>query len=103
MYLNRIIENYCQITGYTIEQLSDSNNNKNKWYARYFIWHYLHCDKKISIGNIAKLFNRSRASVFRGIRLLKHQMYYDKGIRTRYEKLKKQLEDIVNPPIEQPS
>lgn len=81
------------------ESLSDSTKlTANAYNARYFIWYILHCDHSVSISNIAKAFNRSRQSVFRGIANVRDglvlQSYYRNKLADIYELIEKEREDL---------
>lgn len=63
--------------------------------ARYTIWLYLHCEMGMSVGKLTKYFNRNKASIFRGIRIMKHHVKYDKAARDEYIAVKKKIEGMT--------
>ena len=64
--------------------------------GRYMIYRYLHEELKWSAGKVAKLFNRTRINVFRGIRVLRNQMQFDKDLRIAYTNIIQKIEDVTN-------
>lgn len=91
MNIEKIIAAYCEITGISDEELCGDGRSERLWVGRYMIWAYLHIEHNIPTSTIAERFRRSRANVFRGIRLLKHQVAYTKKQREQYTALKSQL------------
>ena len=94
MPYNLIIKRYCEIKGLTLEELTAVSRNPEIWFANYMLWYYLHCEMKVSIGKMCKIFKRTRPSIFRGIRILRQQMFYHKDINERYESMREELERI---------
>lgn len=69
-----------------------SVKSKRVWETRFMVWLYLHCEAKKSANRIAKMFGVTRASVFYGIRAIKHHMKYRKEIRDEYHSIMKEIE-----------
>lgn len=93
MDAHQIIEIVCGIRGISTETVLSYESKSEAWYTRYMLWMYLHTNKRMSANKIARIFNRNRPTIFRGIRLLKHQMVYDKALSAEYETIVKKIED----------
>lgn len=92
MNFESIIEQFCHLNEVTKEALNAHTRTKDLIYKRYIIWHYLHVKNGVSAGVIAKHFNRNVPSIFRGIRILKCQMFFHKDVNNLYTLLTKGLE-----------
>lgn len=78
------IESFCAATDTESDAVLGREKSLKIWNVRYMIWHYLHYNMGASANRIAKIFNRDRVNIFRGIRLIKHQMKYDSRLRETY-------------------
>ena len=90
--IERVIRIACGRLGLEYEELMGGKQTLKLWRGRYMIWHYMHCDMGISSGKIAACFGRERGSVFRGIRLIKHEMKICPKVREVYYGLCKEIE-----------
>lgn len=79
-----VIEAFCTATDTDISAILGRDRSLKVWNVRYMIWHYLHFNMGASASRIAKIFDRDRVNIFRGIRLIKHQMKYDSRLREKY-------------------
>lgn len=61
--------------------------------VRYMCYRYLHEELSWSASRIGRLFNRSRINVFRGIRILRHQMAFSSTLREQYCRLVQKIEE----------
>lgn len=87
-----IINAFCQYRGVEVADIFNYDRFQKNYFTRYMIWHYLHCAKGISVGCLSKTFKRNRPSIFRGIRLLKHQFKYDKRLCAEYNGIVEKIE-----------
>lgn len=92
--LKRLTERFCIAAEIDYDEMMGTRHRLALWNARYMAWHYLHYDKGISANRIARFFNRDRVNIFRGIRLLKHQMKYDSTLRNKYYGICEKAEDM---------
>ena len=91
-YVSRFI---CTERKCSVDSVFNRDMNLKTWYTRYMIWHYLHCCKSVATSKIAKAFGRNRPSIFRGIRVFKHQMKYNKELRKEYYSIIEKIEGAV--------
>lgn len=91
MELDNIIDFFCDRKNVCKESLFGDTTRRAESLTRYMLWHYMHCELKISIGTLAKKFNRNRPSVFRGIRMIRDHMRLYKDVRSEYEMLVNEL------------
>lgn len=96
MSIEKVIEAFCCQKNITFNELFGVQRGVTIWYTRYMIWYYLHCECGISATQLSQRFFRNRPSIFRGIRLLKHQMKYSKALRDEYDSVIKKIEDADN-------
>lgn len=94
MTIEDVINYVCERNGLTHEDLLVYDKSYNKATTRYMLWFYLHVEMKVSIGTLSKMFNRNRPSIFRGIRVLRHDMRLYKDVADNYQSIKKELEAI---------
>lgn len=71
----------------TKEDILSANRTNAVCMVRYMIFTYLHLNLKISSYALAKIFNRHRINVLRGIRCFKHELKYNKDIRSKFYSL----------------
>ena len=90
--MQSIVEAFCQHHGVAQEDIITYERSQKHYFTRYMVWHYLHCSKGMSAGKLSKLFNRNVPSIFRGIRLLKHQFKYDKSLLEEYYAIVSKIE-----------
>lgn len=83
--MDDIICYFCEKTGVKYDDCISKRGATDLWLVRYMIWHYLHATKKVSTSTIANKFGRTKANIFRGVRLFKHQLRYNKRTRDLYE------------------
>lgn len=93
--IDTIIETFCRERGITPTEFCNPKRKSNVWITRYMIWHYLHYTCGMSANRLAKHFKRNRPSIFRGIRIIKHQFRYHKGLCAEYHAIVKKLEDVT--------
>lgn len=93
-----LIKRFCNILNVDTNEVLNGGRSLALWEARYMIWMYLHYKKNMSANGIARLFNRNRSNIFRGIRVFKNNMKYDRKIRRRYESISHQIEDEAEAP-----
>lgn len=89
-----IIDFFCDRKGVCKDSLFGDSIKTVDCATRYMIWHYFHCELKISIGRIARKFNRSRNTVFRGVRMMRNHIRLYKNIRAEYEGLVNELKGM---------
>ena len=94
-FMQSIIESFCSYRGTSVDDVFSEKILKQLYCTRYMIWHYLHCRKKVPCSKLAKMFSRNIPSIFRGIRILKHDMCYHKRVREEYESIVKKIEDAT--------
>lgn len=94
MTIEDVINYVCERNGFIYDDLLEYDKSYNKATTRYMLWFYLHVEMKVSIGVLSKMFNRNRPSIFRGIRILRHDMKLYKDTADRYIALKTELEAI---------
>lgn len=92
MTTDSIIDYVCERNGLSREDLLIYDKSYSKILIRYMLWFYLHVEKKVSIGWLSKTFKRNRPSIFRGIRVLRHEMKLYKDKADVYNAFKKELE-----------
>ena len=56
------------------------------------IWYYLHYNAGMSATALSRQFQRNRPSIFRGIRIIKHQLKYNKELSAEYHGIVKKME-----------
>lgn len=79
-----VIESFCEELGIDSAAVLGKSKSLELWNARYMLWHYMHYYMGFSATKISRIFDRNRPSIFRGIRLIKHQMKYDSKMRETY-------------------
>lgn len=92
MTTEQVICFFCKETGVNTEDVYGHVRTMDVWTTRYMVWLYLHCHMKVSGEKLAKMFDRYRPSVLRGIRIIKHDISRYKEVRERYEKIVSKLE-----------
>lgn len=92
MDLEKIITVLCESEQIERDALYCKTRDRKIWYARYILWYYLHYNYGLSANTLAKMSNRARLTIFRGIRILKDQMPIYKDLRDRYEVFVEKLE-----------
>lgn len=95
MTLDRIIDFFCAEKKIIRNDLFGYHKNATVCTTRYMLWMYLHCSQNYSAGQISKLFNRNRPSVFRGIRVLKYHMEIYSEIKEEYKTIVKKIESAM--------
>lgn len=90
-----IIESFCEELGMDSAEVLGKDKNAKLWNARYLIYYHLHFGMGLSANRIAKIFDRDRVNIFRGIRLIKHQMKYDNKLREKYYNICAKIEDAT--------
>lgn len=99
MIADNVINTFCRMRGVDRETLESRSHESSVWETRYMVWHYLHYYKDMSAGLLSKIFHRNKPSIFRGIRLIKHQMRYYAELREEYYRIVEILEgETENPP-----
>lgn len=95
--INVDIENtvriFCDERETEYAKIYSTESNARLYYTRYMIWHYLHYNRKMSSGRLSREFGRTKRTIFRGMRLLRHQMRYDSRLRKEYNEIVKKAED----------
>lgn len=91
MSIENIIRTFCFHRHVPPEDINAVNNRRVND-TKYMIWMYLHCEMGISTNQIAKRFGRNRPSVFRGIRIIRHEFGYHKELREEYQNIVKKIE-----------
>lgn len=94
MTTSETISFFCKKRGVGIAQALSRLDHLTVNITRYMIWHYLHKKLSISAGHLALLFKRTRATIFRGIRVLDTQMIYHEEIKKNYYDIVKELEGL---------
>lgn len=92
MNIDLVIDIFCENRGISRDIVLGDGRGADVWCLRYMIWHYLHYNAKLSATQLSKLFRRNRPSIFRGVRLLKHQMKYNKELRAEYHAIVLKIE-----------
>lgn len=92
MDIDRSIDIFCENRGTDRNIILGDGRGTEVWCTRYMIWHYLHYNVNVSATQLAKLFRRNRPSIFRGIRLLRHQLKYHRDLRTQYHSIVSKIE-----------
>lgn len=92
MTLDAIIECFCQEHQTTKNELFSNTKQVDISYVRYMIWFYLHYNMGLSANQLAKIFNRNRPSIFRGMRIIKHNIKHNREIRDKYHSIVERLE-----------
>ena len=95
MTIEQIICFFCNENGVNTDEVCGRTKKLPVWTTRYMIWHYLHITHKISGGKLAKMFKRNLPSIFRGIRIIKHEMTLYKDLRSKYDSIVKKIEGIA--------
>lgn len=95
MPTSRIINLFCEEKGVDFNKLVVHDRHMDVSYIRYALWHYLHCQRNVSAATLAKLFDRNRPSIFRGIRVFRHHIKYDKELEKDYYATIKKIEDAL--------
>lgn len=96
MNIEDIVSIFCQERCISTTVLYGTERRNNIWITRYMIWHYLHYDCKMSASKLSKHFKRNVPSIFRGIRIMKHELKYNKWLRTQYHSIIEVIEDATN-------
>lgn len=92
MNSDKILLFFCEAMGTDIASVRGKDRRLRSCYARYMVWMYMHYDAGMSANKIGQMFRRERAGVFRGIRIIKHNMKYDESLRNTYDNVRKKLE-----------
>lgn len=90
-----IIEIICNLRNVSVSDVMSDARHGLVPSTRFMVWLYLHYDNGWSANRIAKTFGRTRTCVFRGMRILKHQMKYNKEMREEYQGILKRLEGMT--------
>lgn len=94
--VNLIIETFCKERGIIPSDLDNPKRKSKVWITRYMIWHYMHYNLSMSAGKLSRLFKRNIPSIFRGIRIIKHQFKYHEELRAEYYGIVSKLEGMTN-------
>lgn len=92
MTIEQIICFFCKENNVCTDDVYGRTKTLSVWTTRYMIWHYLHSKYKTSGGKLAKMFNRNIPSIFRGIRVIKHEMGLYKDLKVRYDSIVQKIE-----------
>lgn len=60
--------------------------------GRYMVYRYLHEEHGWSANRLARLFNRTRKNIFRGIMILRNQMEFDPQLLRQYTTITEKIE-----------
>lgn len=96
MEIEEIINFFCQERGVSPSAICGTSRTSDIWITRYMIWLYLHCNIGMSATRLSKYFNRNRPSIFRGIRIIKHDFKYHKELCAEYRGIVTKIEDLTN-------
>lgn len=88
---DNIIDFFCNKKNVCRDSLLGDSIRIKDCATRYMIWYYLHCEDGLSISKIARKFNRTRGSVFRGIRMMRNHIRLYKDVKTEYDGLLNEL------------
>lgn len=91
----RVIGAFCEGTTADCADVLGRRNNISLWDIRYMSWHYMHYSMGFSANRIAKIFNRDRVNIFRGIRLLRHRLKYHGDLKERYYNICAKIESAT--------
>lgn len=94
MDIENIIKIFCSYRSISEDDIAVGNNRRINE-TKYMIWVYIHCEMGLSASKIAKRFNRNRPSIFRGIRIIKHQFKYHKALRAEYQSIVEKIEGMT--------
>lgn len=96
MNIDNIVETFCKMRYVLPSELFGDRRLKDVCNTRYMVWHYLHYDLGMSANKLSAHFNRNRPNIFRGIKIIKHQMMFDKDLRKEYHRIIKEVEGVSN-------
>lgn len=94
MTTGAIINFFCEYRDINHRMLFGKDKKGNVNMTRYMLWHYLHTKMGMSANALARMFNRNRPSIFRGIRVLREQMEIYKKLSDEYSILIKEMENM---------
>lgn len=92
MNIEAIIKKFCVVRNTDMDCLFGESIKYHDCHNRYILWTYLHDKRGVSANKLARMFNRNRPSVFRGIRLYKHLLRYDRHEHRIYSDIVKKME-----------
>lgn len=95
MNIDNIIVLFCQYAGITREELYGESRRKDIWNTRYMLMHYLHYAQGLSANELARLFNRTRGSVFRGLRTIRSHIKFHKNVKDEYDFIVERIGDSL--------
>lgn len=95
MPTSRIINLICAHKDVTPDRVFTADRHQEVIFARFAIWYHLHYSLKMSATQLSKMFGRSKANIFRGIRVFKYHLRYDKKFKDDYESLIEKLEGMT--------
>lgn len=96
MDVDRIIDAFCESKRVDREKVMGTDRRAEIWYTRYMIWMYMHRELKVSASKLSDIFKRNRPSIFRGIRILEHQLMYHKDLREQYDSAVGKLRGVAD-------
>lgn len=92
---NKIIEVVEKDLNLPEGSIISQNVLHNVCIGRFICYRFLHEEHKWSANHLARVFQRTRCNIFRGISVLRHQMEYDKDLRHTYSRIITKLEGIT--------
>lgn len=92
MTIQEIICVFCNENQVNPDDVCGRVKKLSVWTTRYMIWLYLHVNMGLSGTKLSNMFKRNLPSIFRGIRVIKHEMSLYKDVRLKYESIVRKIE-----------
>lgn len=93
---NKVLYFFCEAMGADTVAVVGKDKRLCVCNARYMVWMYMHYAAGMSANKIGRMFRRERSGIFRGIRIIKHNMKYDESLRRTYNKVCEKLEGAAS-------
>lgn len=95
MIASEIVNIICAHKNIHPDVVFSADRHQNVIFARFAIWYHLHYSYNMSATQLSKMFGRSRPVIFRGIRVFKYHLRYDKKAKNEYDIILKKIEGMT--------
>lgn len=79
-----VVDVFAKRKDVATEEIIGHRNTREFCVIRYMIYEYLHNELRFSVSVIARFFGRTRANIFRGIRVLRGWFEYHEAMKDEY-------------------
>ena len=82
--MKELIEEICNVLGVSVEEAMSRKRSKQLDSARNFIFYIAHCNFGYSVGELSRMFGRTRRAVFNSIAKTRIWLQYIKETKATY-------------------